>query len=54
MLAVMEESEVADALFFHTVKAAAVVGLYQVFLATGRADMVGGGGSPMARCSTQR
>ena len=31
----MEESEEADALFFHTVKAAAVAGLYQVFLEGG-------------------
>jgi ATP/maltotriose-dependent transcriptional regulator MalT len=32
MLAVTEEIEEADALFFHTVKAAAAGGLYQVFL----------------------
>jgi ATP/maltotriose-dependent transcriptional regulator MalT len=35
MLAAMEESEEADALFFDTVKAAAVAGLYQVFLEGG-------------------
>jgi ATP/maltotriose-dependent transcriptional regulator MalT len=35
MLAAMEESEEADALFFHTVKAAAAAGLYQVFLEGG-------------------
>jgi LuxR family maltose regulon positive regulatory protein len=35
MLAVSGESEEADALFFHTVKAAAVAGLYQVFLEGG-------------------
>jgi ATP/maltotriose-dependent transcriptional regulator MalT len=35
MLAAMEESEEADALFFHTIKAAAVAGLYQVFLEGG-------------------
>jgi hypothetical protein len=35
MLAAMEESEEAEALFFHTVKAAAVAGLYQVFLQGG-------------------
>jgi hypothetical protein len=35
MLAAMEETEEADALFFHTVKAAAVTGLYQVFLEGG-------------------
>jgi ATP/maltotriose-dependent transcriptional regulator MalT len=35
MLAAMDESEEADALFFHTVKAAAVAGLYQVFLEGG-------------------
>ena len=35
MLAAMEESEEADALFFHAVKAAAVAGLYQVFLEGG-------------------
>jgi ATP/maltotriose-dependent transcriptional regulator MalT len=35
MLAALEESEEADALFFHTVKAAAVAGLYQVFLEGG-------------------
>jgi len=35
MLAAMEELEEADALFFHTVKAAAVAGLYQVFLEGG-------------------
>jgi ATP/maltotriose-dependent transcriptional regulator MalT len=35
MLAAMEETEEADALFFHTLKAAAVVGLYQVFLEGG-------------------
>jgi ATP/maltotriose-dependent transcriptional regulator MalT len=35
MLAAMEESEEADALFFHTVKRAAVAGLYQVFLEGG-------------------
>jgi ATP/maltotriose-dependent transcriptional regulator MalT len=35
MLVAMEESEVADALFFHTIKAAAVAGLYQVFLEGG-------------------
>ena len=32
MLVATEESEEADTLFFHTVKAAAVAGLYQVFL----------------------
>ena len=31
----MEETEEADELFFHTVKAAAVAGLYQVFLEGG-------------------
>jgi ATP/maltotriose-dependent transcriptional regulator MalT len=36
MLATMEESEEADALFFHTVKAAAAAGLYQVFLEGGQ------------------
>jgi ATP/maltotriose-dependent transcriptional regulator MalT len=36
MLAAMEESEEADALFFHTVKAAAAAGLYQVFLEGGQ------------------
>jgi ATP/maltotriose-dependent transcriptional regulator MalT len=35
MLAVTEEIEEADALFFHTVKAAAAGGLYQVFLEGG-------------------
>jgi LuxR family maltose regulon positive regulatory protein len=35
MLAAIEESEEADALFFHTVKVAAVAGLYQVFLEGG-------------------
>jgi ATP/maltotriose-dependent transcriptional regulator MalT len=35
MLVAMEELEEADALFFHTVKAAAVAGLYQVFLEGG-------------------
>jgi ATP/maltotriose-dependent transcriptional regulator MalT len=35
MLAAMEESEEADVLFFHTIKAAAVAGLYQVFLEGG-------------------
>jgi hypothetical protein len=35
MLAAIEESEEADALFFHTVKAAAAAGLYQVFLEGG-------------------
>ena len=35
MLAAMEEFEEADALFFHTVKTAAVAGLYQVFLEGG-------------------
>ena len=35
MLAAMEELEEADALFFHTVKAASVAGLYQVFLEGG-------------------
>ena len=35
MLVAMEESEEADALFFHTIKAAAVAGLYQVFLEGG-------------------
>ena len=35
MLAAMEESEEADALFFHTVKTAAVAGLYQVLLEGG-------------------
>jgi ATP/maltotriose-dependent transcriptional regulator MalT len=35
MLAAMEEIEEADALFFHTVKAAAAAGLYQVFLEGG-------------------
>jgi ATP/maltotriose-dependent transcriptional regulator MalT len=35
MLVTMEESEEADTLFFHTVKAAAVAGLYQVFLEGG-------------------
>jgi ATP/maltotriose-dependent transcriptional regulator MalT len=35
MLAAMEESEEADALFFHTIKAAAVAGLYQIFLEGG-------------------
>jgi LuxR family maltose regulon positive regulatory protein len=35
MLAALEESEEADALFFHTVKTAAVAGLYQVFLEGG-------------------
>ena len=34
----MEESEAADALFFHTLKAAAVAGLYQVFLEGGSAS----------------
>jgi ATP/maltotriose-dependent transcriptional regulator MalT len=36
MLAAIEESEQADALFFHTVKAAAAAGLYQVFLEGGQ------------------
>src|SRR5258707_6026170 len=35
MLVAMEESEEADALFFHTIRAAAVAGLYQVFLEGG-------------------
>ena len=35
MLADTEESEETDALFFHTIKAAAVSGLYQVFLEGG-------------------
>jgi ATP/maltotriose-dependent transcriptional regulator MalT len=35
MLGAMEEFEEADALFFHAVKAAAVAGLYQVFLEGG-------------------
>jgi ATP/maltotriose-dependent transcriptional regulator MalT len=35
MLAAMEETEDADVLFFHTVKAAAAAGLYQVFLEGG-------------------
>ncbi len=35
MLAATEEIEEADALFFHTVKAAAAAGLYQVFLEGG-------------------
>jgi LuxR family transcriptional regulator, maltose regulon positive regulatory protein len=35
MLAAIEESEEADALFFYTVKIAAVAGLYQVFLEGG-------------------
>ena len=35
MLAVIEEIEEADALFFYTVKAGAAVGLYQVFLEGG-------------------
>jgi ATP/maltotriose-dependent transcriptional regulator MalT len=35
MLVAMEESEEADALFFHTVNAAAAAGLYQVFLEGG-------------------
>ena len=35
MLVAMEEFEEADALFFHTIKAAAVAGLYQVFLEGG-------------------
>jgi ATP/maltotriose-dependent transcriptional regulator MalT len=35
MLAAIEESEEADALFFHTVKIAAAAGLYQVFLEGG-------------------
>jgi ATP/maltotriose-dependent transcriptional regulator MalT len=35
MLAAMEESDEADTLFFNTVKAAAVAGLYQVFLEGG-------------------
>jgi ATP/maltotriose-dependent transcriptional regulator MalT len=35
MLAAMEQSEEADTLFFHTVKVAAVAGLYQVFLEGG-------------------
>jgi len=35
MLAAMGESEEADTLFFHTAKAAAVAGLYQVFLEGG-------------------
>jgi LuxR family maltose regulon positive regulatory protein len=35
MLAAMEEFEEADALFFHTIKAAAVAGLYQIFLEGG-------------------
>jgi LuxR family maltose regulon positive regulatory protein len=35
MLVAMEETEEADALFFRTVKAAAVAGLYQVFLEEG-------------------
>jgi ATP/maltotriose-dependent transcriptional regulator MalT len=35
MLAAMEETEKADALFFHTVKGAAAAGLYQVFLEGG-------------------
>jgi ATP/maltotriose-dependent transcriptional regulator MalT len=38
MLAVMGESEEADALFFQTVKAAAAAGLYQVFLEGGPAS----------------
>jgi LuxR family maltose regulon positive regulatory protein len=36
MLTAMDESEEADALFFHTVKAAAAAGLYQVFLEGGQ------------------
>jgi ATP/maltotriose-dependent transcriptional regulator MalT len=36
MLAAMEETQEADALFFHTVKAAAAAGLYQVFLEGGQ------------------
>jgi ATP/maltotriose-dependent transcriptional regulator MalT len=35
MLAAMEESEAADALFFHTLKAAAVAGFYEMFLEGG-------------------
>jgi ATP/maltotriose-dependent transcriptional regulator MalT len=35
MLVAMEESEEADALLFHTIKAAAAAGLYQVFLEGG-------------------
>jgi ATP/maltotriose-dependent transcriptional regulator MalT len=35
MLVAMEEFEEADALFFHTIKAASVAGLYQVFLEGG-------------------
>jgi LuxR family maltose regulon positive regulatory protein len=35
MLVAIEESEEADTLFFHTVKAAAAAGLYQVFLEGG-------------------
>jgi ATP/maltotriose-dependent transcriptional regulator MalT len=35
MLAALEETEAADALFFYTVKAAAAAGLYQVFLEGG-------------------
>jgi DNA-binding NarL/FixJ family response regulator len=35
MLAAMDDSEAADALFFHTLKAGAAAGLYQVFLAGG-------------------
>ena len=35
MLLIMEELEEADALFFHTIKAAAAAGLYQVFLEGG-------------------
>ena len=36
MLADIEESEEADVLFFHTIKAAAAAGLYQVFLEGGK------------------
>src|SRR3954451_17818882 len=35
MLAVLEEFEEADTLFFHTIQAAAVAGLYQIFLEGG-------------------
>ena len=35
MLAAMKETEEADALFFHTIKAAAAAGLYQVFVEGG-------------------
>jgi LuxR family maltose regulon positive regulatory protein len=38
LLAAMEESEAADALFLHTLKTAAVAGLYQVFLEGGSAS----------------